>query len=47
MKVLIDVGNTNIVLGFYDDDKTYRFVTNKTRSSDEYAMLLGGILNNV
>ena len=47
MKVLIDVGNTNIVLGFYDNDKTYRFVTNKTRSSDEYAMLLGGVLNNV
>lgn len=52
MLLVIDVGNTNTVLGLYRDDEliqNWRITTLKTRTVDEYAMIihelmrLGGI----
>nr|WP_319488234.1 type III pantothenate kinase [uncultured Caproiciproducens sp.] len=43
MILAIDVGNTNTVLGCMDDDKihfTARFATDRTKTSDEYAILV-------
>ncbi|MEI6305184.1 MAG: type III pantothenate kinase [Deltaproteobacteria bacterium] len=43
MLLVIDVGNSNIVLGIYDDVhlvRNWRLSTDKTRTSDEYAVLL-------
>jgi type III pantothenate kinase len=43
MILVIDVGNTNIVLGCMDDDKihfTARLSTDRTKTSDEYAILV-------
>lgn len=43
MLLVIDVGNTNIVLGVYDDNKLindWRIATDKNRTSDEYGLLL-------
>lgn len=43
MLLVIDVGNSNIVLGIYDDKKlirNWRLSTDKSRTSDEYGVLL-------
>jgi len=43
MLLVIDVGNSNIVLGVYDGTKlvrSWRISTDKSRTSDEYAVLL-------
>lgn len=42
MLLVIDVGNTNIVLGVYKDDKLlydWRIATDKDKTSDEYGLL--------
>lgn len=43
MLVAVDIGNTNIVLGFLEGDRmagTYRITTGINHTSDEYGMLL-------
>src|SRR5207245_2501218 len=43
----VDVGNTNIVLGVYDDDRlvrTWRLATVHDRTEDELAVTLDGVL---
>lgn len=43
MLLVIDVGNTNIVLGMYQEDRLvrdWRVTTDKSRTVDEYAMLI-------
>lgn len=43
MLLVIDVGNSNIVFGIYDQEKllrSWRLSTDKSRTSDEYAALL-------
>lgn len=43
MLLVIDVGNTNIVLGVYDNEKLindWRIATVKDRTSDEYGLLM-------
>lgn len=43
MLLVIDVGNSNIVLGVYDGEKllrSWRLSTDKSRTSDEYSVLL-------
>lgn len=47
MIIAIDVGNTNIVVGCLDDEKIYftsRVSTDRSRTSDEYAILIKNIL---
>jgi len=42
MLAAIDIGNTNITVGFYDGDMfsgTYRIITTMKRTSDEYGVL--------
>ncbi len=44
MLLVIDVGNTNTVLGMYDGDRLarhWRLTTDKSRTVDEYAILIG------
>ena len=39
MLIVIDIGNTNITIGIYKDDKligNYRLTTKMKRTSDEY-----------
>lgn len=46
MILVIDVGNTNIVLGVYSQDKLvyhWRLTTNKSQTEDEYGMLVKGL----
>lgn len=47
MVVLIDIGNSNIVLSRYDDTlgPVYRFTTDKFKSVDEYQVLLKDVLD--
>lgn len=48
MLLTIDVGNSNIVFGVYDGTRlirSWRLVTDKSRTSDEYAVLLHGLFN--
>jgi type III pantothenate kinase len=43
MLLVIDVGNTNTVLGMYRDEqliRSWRINTDKSRTTDEYAMLV-------
>ncbi|TCD54980.1 type III pantothenate kinase [Alloscardovia theropitheci] len=43
MLVAVDIGNTNIVIGFMNGDEithTYRLTTSRVRTSDEYGMSL-------
>ncbi len=43
MLLVFDVGNTNIVLGIYDEDQlvdSWRIATDKEKTSDEYGMLI-------
>jgi type III pantothenate kinase len=47
MLLVIDVGNTNTVLGVYQEDNllhNWRITTDKTRTVDEYAMLIHELL---
>jgi type III pantothenate kinase len=46
--LVIDVGNTNIVLGVYDGKKLindWRVATNKDKTSDEYGLVIEQIFN--
>lgn len=47
MLVVIDIGNSNIVLSNYTNQlgPTYRFTTDKTKSVDEYYVLLRDVLD--
>jgi type III pantothenate kinase len=48
MLLAVDIGNTNVVLGLYDDDElvqTFRISTVRTRTEDEYAVLLLELLS--
>ncbi|MDT8715755.1 type III pantothenate kinase [Clostridium sp. 19966] len=52
MVLVIDVGNTNIVLGVYKDDKIiadWRLSTNSERSADEYGIMVAQLfmMNNL
>ena len=50
MLLAIDVGNTNIVVGLYDRGRlteTGRMSTLSTRTVDEHAILLGGLLERL
>lgn len=47
MLLTLDVGNTNITCGVFKDDDivaTFRITTKMPRTSDEYGMLLGNLL---
>ena len=47
MLMAIDVGNTNITVGVFHEDKligTFRLTTGMTRTSDEYGTVIGEIL---
>ena len=48
MILVIDVGNTNITFGVYDKEElvaTFRMMSNVTRTSDEYGMMITGLLD--
>jgi type III pantothenate kinase len=48
MLLAVDVGNTNIVLGAYQQDRrlsSWRVATDASRMPDEYAVLLDGLLH--
>ena len=48
MLVAVDIGNTNIVLGFLEGSKivgTYRITTKANHTSDEYGLLLTEFLD--
>lgn len=48
MLLVIDIGNTNITMGIYDQDNligTYRLTTKFQRTSDEYGFMLISFLN--
>lgn len=48
MLLVIDVGNTNIVLGIYAGttlQRSWRITTDKRRTVDEYAVLVGDLFN--
>ena len=52
MLLTVDIGNTNITFGVFDEEKimaTFRMTTNQTRTSDEYGMVIVDLLayNNV
>lgn len=47
MLLVVDVGNTNITLGVFDDKKliaTFRLTTKQPRTSDEYGMVICELL---
>jgi len=49
MILVMDVGNTNIVLGVYEGKKllvNWRMATDKDRTSDEFGMFIVGLFNN-
>ncbi len=49
MLFVLDVGNTNIVVGVYEDDKLmhhWRMETSRNKSSDEYGMTIKDLLEN-
>lgn len=49
MLLTIDVGNTNITLGIFKDEKllgTFRMTTKRSRTSDEYGFTICGILEH-
>src|SRR2546423_15295080 len=46
MLLAIDVGNTNIVLGVFDDDRlvvSWRLATRRDQTSDELSLLVDGL----
>jgi type III pantothenate kinase len=47
MLLVVDIGNTNIVIGVYQDDSlmfNWRIMTDKDRTSDEYGMIFQNLL---
>ena len=49
MLLVFDVGNTNIVLGIYEDKeliKRFRISTDKNKTSDEYGILISSLFNH-
>ncbi len=47
MILVVDVGNTNITFGVYEEEKlcvTFRMMTKAPRTSDEYGMQIAGLL---
>ena len=47
MILALDVGNTNITCGVFDEDRikaSFRITTKMPRTSDEYGMLLSNLL---
>lgn len=49
MLLVVDVGNTNITLGVFDNDEiiaTFRITTKINRTSDEFGMLIINLLNS-
>lgn len=49
MLLTIDVGNTNITMGVFEDEKlagTFRMTTKRSRTSDEYGFTICGILEH-
>ena len=48
MLLVIDIGNTNIVLGIYDKDRLahhWRIGTKKSRTADEYGIMMMALFN--
>lgn len=48
MLIVIDIGNTNITIGIYKDDKligNYRLTTKMKRTSDEYGFMILNFLS--
>lgn len=48
MLLVIDVGNTNIVLGIYEEDRLvdhWRISTDRLRTTDEYGILIKSLFN--
>jgi type III pantothenate kinase len=48
MLVVVDIGNTNITIGIYKNDKligNYRLTTKMKRTSDEYDFMILSFLN--
>src|SRR6187551_2648383 len=48
MLLVVDLGNTNVVLGLYEGEKlvqTFRVATVRSRTEDEYAVLLQQLLS--
>jgi len=46
MLLVIDVGNTNTVMGVYDNERLvthWRLATSRHRTSDEYGVLVQGL----
>jgi type III pantothenate kinase len=49
MILVMDVGNTNIVLGIYDGNKLlyhWRMATDREKTSDEYGMFMANLFNH-
>jgi type III pantothenate kinase len=49
MLLVIDIGNTNIVLGIYEKDKlihNWRLMTDQGKTSDEYGIILQNLLTS-
>ena len=49
MLLVVDVGNTNTVLGVYDNDKlikSWRITTGNNRTSDETGILIHSLFDN-
>ncbi|MBN2504341.1 MAG: type III pantothenate kinase [Bacilli bacterium] len=50
MLVVVDIGNSSIAIGLSKDrekiDKVYRINTEKTKSADEYALILNGMIKS-
>lgn len=49
MILVFDVGNTNIVLGVYENDELvshWRIATDKNRTSDEYGMVINNLFSH-
>lgn len=49
MLLALDVGNTNIVLGVYENDKLkyfWRIATDRSKTEDEYGLLIKSLFNN-
>lgn len=48
MLLVMDVGNTNTVLGLYRDEEllaSWRLTTNRAQTTDEYALLVSGLFS--
>ena len=48
MLLVIDIGNTNITIGVFDNDKivqSWRLSTEHGRTEDEYGIFLKSLLN--